>query len=267
MTTTKTTTTTTTSDPLPSYDPNEPARLQENDWDCSVESMEWCLYAWGRTPDDNWIENSMIAAGVVDPAIGLCDASGAGLAAWANDEYGEFGYVASNEPSVTFDAVAGEAGANTHPLALGGRGWYHWTGVRGYSPSGDVLLLANPAPGYAGIDQTLTRDDWARLGPWSMVRLRHPAAEGLVPPFAPEPGPEPGPYPPLDYSEWIDGGKIGSGLLEMMQHDQTLPAQQYSTWLPLGRSPADIEEAYGQNGIRYVWLVSTVNRGFRYWPG
>jgi len=109
---------------VPTYDPNEPARLQENDWDCSVESTEWALYAWGRTPDDDWLEQSMMAAGVVSPAVGLCDASGAGLARWVNTEYGEFGYWAENLNPVSFDQLASEAATLSHPIMAGGRAFF-----------------------------------------------------------------------------------------------------------------------------------------------
>jgi GH25 family lysozyme M1 (1,4-beta-N-acetylmuramidase) len=166
------------SEPVPHYDPNEPAHPQENDWDCSCESTEWALFAYGRTPDDDWIEQSMIAAGVANPAVGLTDASGAGLANWLNVEYGEFGYVSSNEPSVSFDDVAAEAATLKHPLLMGGRAWCHWTGVRGYSAADDLLLLANPANGYQGVYQTMNRSQFASLGSFSMVRLTHPEAEG-----------------------------------------------------------------------------------------
>lgn len=242
---------------LPVYDPTEPPRLQENDWDCSVESTEWGLYAWGRFPDDNWIEDSMIAAGVVDPAVGLCDASGAGLADWVNTEYGEFGYEATNTNPISFDALAQEAATAKHPIMAGGRAFYHWVGVRGYSSTSDQLLLANPAPGWKGVYQTMTRAQFDQLGSFSMVRLTHPEAEGLVPPTAPT-------EPPPDLSVWE--GVVGSGILEMMAQDQTRPAQRVSTWLPLGTSSADIEECYGQNGTRYAWTVSTTNQGFRYRP-
>lgn len=242
-------------DTLPVYDWQEPPRLQENDWDCSCESIEWCLYAWGRAPDDNWIENSMIAAGVVDPAIGCMDKSGAGLAAWLNTEYGEFGYVASNDPSVSFDDVAAEAGLYRHPLAMSGGAWYHWSGVRGYDAASDVIILANPAPGYQGVGQTMNRGQWAALGPWSMVRLTHPAAEGQAPSEPSEPA--------LDYGPWQ--GRVGTGLLEMMQVDGVLPAQSMSTWLPLGSPLADIESCYAESGVLYTWLL-TSNRGYRTLP-
>jgi GH25 family lysozyme M1 (1,4-beta-N-acetylmuramidase) len=452
--------------PLPAYDWTEPPRLQEGDWDCSQESVEWCLWAYSRTPDDSWMEDSMIRAGVIDPAVGCLDSSGAGLADWLNDEYGEYGYVASNQTAVSFDQVAQEAQTRQHPLAIGGAAWYHWSGVRGYDQIMDRLLLANPAPGYKGVYQTMTRSQFAALGGFNMVRLTHPAAEsgsssaGTLPggidvsshqgyvdwsavkgagaafgwtkatggawyknPTAvsnwqgmaaaslqrgayhyafessgqplPGPGPEaeaayfldavtphglargdmlcldieegPGAlgqwalrwckkvesfvgYPPIIYTsrgfaeahgfrdvpelaryglwlaEWsatsmpspvapwthtafwqftdkasvpgcstlVDGnrfngtaeqlplwgkpgvlppedpyapwsGLVGSGLLDMMAADGTLPAQSRSTWLPLGVSPADIEQCAGANGINYVWQLTT-SQGFRYAP-
>lgn len=237
---------------LPVYDPNEPYHPQENDWDCSVESTEWALYSWGRSPADDWIEQSMIDAGVVDPAVGLCDASGAGLAAWVNQEYGEYGHVASNQNPVSFDDLAAEAATLSHPIMAGGRSWYHWTGVRGYDARRGVLLLANPAPGWMGIYQELSRADFERLGSWSMVRLTHPAAEGADPPST-----------EVDYTPWE--GYVGSGLLELMKADDTVPAQAMSTWLPLGAPAADVEQCYGENGTLYSWLLNP-NRGYRHPP-
>lgn len=240
---------------LPVYDPATPHQNQDWDWDCSQESAEFCLRSWGRTPSDDWMEQSLQDQGVVTSQYGLMDASGSGMADWFNREYGEFGYVASSEPSVTFDEVAAEAASMSHPLMIGGRAWCHWVGCKGYS--GDVLLLANSAAGYMGVGQTLSRSQFANLGSFSLVRLTHPEAEGLVPPSHP-------PEPPPDLSAWE--GTVGSGLLAMMAEDQTRPAQRVSTWLPLGTASADIEECYGQNGLRYVWLVSTTNQGFRYRP-
>lgn len=239
---------------LPQYDWTEPARLQEHDWDCSVESIEWCLYAWGRAPDDDWLEQTMIAEGVVSPELGCLDASGAGLAAFVNRHYGEYGYLAENDSDVSFDDVRAEAGATKHPIAVGGRGWYHWSGCRNYDLGTDQIILANPAPGWKGIHQAIGRADWDRLGPWSMVRVTHPAAEGNV-----------DPPPEYDYSFWQEGGKVGSGLIDMMRVDGVYPAQDYSTWLPLGRMPAQIESCYGTNGTEYIWLL-TESRGFRHAP-
>lgn len=243
------------SDGLPVYDAATPPQPQDADYDCSQESAQWCLRAWGRTPDDAWMTQSLIDEGVMTPQYGLMDASGAGMADWFNRHYGgpEDGYVASNEPSITFDEVAAEAGQGSHPVMLGGRAFYHWVGCGGYEPSQDLLLIANSARGYQGVYDSLSRAQWASLGSWSMVRLCHPAAEGEIE------------EPPLDYSWWEQDGKIGEGLLNLMREDHCQPAQDYSQWYPIGRQPAQIEEAFGENGCRYVWLLTT-NVGYRYWP-
>lgn len=246
------------STPYPHYDCDTPYQNQDSDFDCSQESAQWCLRAWGRAPDDGWMTQCLIDEGVMTPEYGLMDASGAGMASWFNRWYGSDGYVASNEPSVSFDDVASEAGTQQHPLMMGGRAWCHWVGVSDFNVASDLLIIKNSANGYLGVYQTLNRTQWANLGPFSMVRLTHPAAEGLVPPPEPEPVP-----PTLDYSPWI--GLIGSGLLDMLRADNVLPAQSSSTWLPLGTSPADVEECIAESGVVYRWLL-TVSRGFRYRP-
>jgi len=243
---------------LPRYDADAPAITQQHDWDCSEESAHWMLCAYGRDPSESWMEASLIETGTVTPAYGLMDASGFGMAAWLNDQYGDFGYLASNDNPVSFDELASEAGSLQHPLMIGGRAFYHWVGLRGYDPGQDILVLANPAPGYRGVYQELTRSQFAALGSFSLVRLTHPEAEDTRPP-SPPPAPPEQPNP----GDW--DGRIGSGLLAMMARDSTYPAQAISTWLPLGQHPASIEEAYAVNGTRYVWLLGP-NQGFRYVP-
>lgn len=241
------------SDPLPRYDAAYPTILQEESFDCSQTSALWSLRAYGRDTDEAWLEAQMIAEGVMTPEYGLMDASGAQLADFLNRHWGEYGYVASNVNPVSFDAALSEAVEARHPLMLGGRAWGHWTACRG--ADGDTLLLANPAPGYGGVWDTMNRSQFAMLGSFSLVRLTHPAAEGDVPPDPPE----------LDYSFWTDGGKVGSGLIAMMRADAVYPAQDWSTWLPLGKNPAQIEECLSEDGTVYRWLL-TVNRGYRYRP-
>lgn len=166
------------------YHPEEPRHIQEEDWDCSQESAEWALWAVGRHPAESWLEPTMVAEGVVNPQVGLTDASGKRLADFLNRHYGEFGYVASNEPSVTFDDLAAEAGR--YPLMIGGRNWGgpgrgHWSGLATYDLFGDVLELRNPALGPTYGQATLTREQFAARGPWSMVRLTHPDLAGTGP--------------------------------------------------------------------------------------
>jgi len=242
---------------LPVYDWTEPSRLQETDADCAVESIEWCMFSWGRTPDDDWLEQSMYAAGVWNPTVGCTDASGQGLASWVNTEYGEFGYVASAQ-STDFNTLADEAATHKHPIAAGGAQFYHWVGVRSYDPQTDTLLLANPAPGWMQVGDVLPRWRFEELGPWHMVRVTHPAAENWV-----EPDPEPIPPDPEPVPPPVTTGAIGSGLLSMMAEDLTEPAQAASMWI--GGPPADVEECYGENGVLYVWLLRT-NAGYRVRP-
>ena len=183
--------------PTVTYNANEPAIAQNDTWSCAPTSLRWAMKAVGRSPQEGWMEPTMIAEGVVSEDKGLLDATGAGLAAFVRRHYAEFGYDANHEPSVSFDAVANEGtgpGVNgkAYPILLGGRGWNHWSGVRGYDPARDVLLLANPAPGYpngTGPQQEMTRAQFAQLGPFSMVRVFHPDLLAVF--DAPEPEPVP----------------------------------------------------------------------------
>jgi hypothetical protein len=244
-------------DPLPTYDPHYPAFAQNDDWSCAPTSARWALWAYGEDSTESWVEGTMLAEGIVTTQYGLMDHTGGQLAEFLQRHYQEYGYASSNSSYVSFDEVAQEAVAGRHPLMMGGQAWCHWSGVRGFD--GTRLVLANPAPGWMQIGQHMSRDEFSRLGKFSLVRLTHPAAEEIVPP---DPGPGPDPNDP--YAAWR--GAIGSGLLEMMAADGTLPAQRASTWLPLGApAPSDIESCNGANGVSYVWQLTT-GQGFRYRP-
>lgn len=163
--------------PKVKYDPNTPAIPQDDDWSCAPTSLRWALKALGRNPGPNYIEDLLVRDGIVTREQGLLDASGAQLAAWIGrtgpEYYGGDGFYGNSEPSVTFDGLARE-GDHAYPLMAGGRGWNHWTGVRGYDPIRDLLLLANPAEGWGGVYQTMSREQFSALGPFSMVRVLHP---------------------------------------------------------------------------------------------
>lgn len=191
--------------PMPSpppytYNRDEPAHPQEDSFDCSQEALEWALYALGRAPQENWLEPTMIAEGVMTPELGLMDASGAGLAAFVVRHYGsgpepENTLKANNEPSITWDWIVHE-GANpdgsshAYPLLIGGRTWGtggHWSGVRDFDPARGVLLLANPADGYTGIGQTMNQEEFEARGPWSAVRIWHDSLFAAPQPEPPVP--------------------------------------------------------------------------------
>lgn len=179
--------------PMPkvTYDRDEPAIAQNDAWSCAPTSTRWALTAVGRHPAEGWMEAQMISDGVVSIAQGLLDASGRQLAAWITKEYGEFGYYANNESrGISFDALAAEfmAPANPYPGLIGGSTWNHWSGLRSYDPQRGVLLLANPAEGWHGVGQTMSRQQFAALGPFSLVRVLHDdlmAATPVPPPADP----------------------------------------------------------------------------------
>lgn len=183
------------------YNALEPAHPQNKSFDCSQESLEWAMFALGRTPDDTLMTQAMIDQGVMSENDGLLDATGAGLAKFVGDYWGEFGFYANNEPYVTFNFVAAE-GDHAYPLLIGGRSWNHWSGVRGYDAQNDLLLLANPSDGHHGVHQTMDRNQFAAQGNFSMVRVLHPdLLEPAAPPAPPappveEPKPDPVPTPP-----------------------------------------------------------------------
>lgn len=150
-----------------SWDWHYPVELQDVPWDCDAASLTWALNAYGfRTSE------ATVVAGLgpsrITPAYGLMDASGAGVVAYL----AELGIPAMNNPEASWSDIWGAAGYQ--PMIIGGREWCHWTGVRmgsdayGAGPS-DLILLANPAPGYYSIDQVLTDDQFPMLGPFSAV--------------------------------------------------------------------------------------------------
>jgi hypothetical protein len=144
-----------------------PVELQDVPWDCAAASLTWCLNTVGR----NVSEESVVAGlgpARISPALGLLDASGAGLVEYL----GELGIGAENNPSASFDDVLAAAGYQ--PMLMGGREWCHWVGVRIGSPyfasiNDRMLALANPAPGWMGIDQVLNWYDFDQLGAFSAV--------------------------------------------------------------------------------------------------
>lgn len=148
------------------FDPSTPTELQRQDFSCSIRSATWVLKSLHVDIDAGTLEDEMVPS-IVSRDLGLLDARGYGLAETFKRHLDPqwHGRIRVYE-SLTWDDMQWRATGG--PMALGGRGWNHWTAVRGINPDGS-LNLANPAPGWKGIDQRLTRADWDRLGPWSGV--------------------------------------------------------------------------------------------------
>jgi hypothetical protein len=189
--------------PLVVYVPSEPPHPQDADYDCSQESTEWALWSVGRRPSDHWLTTTMIDEGVMSPSLGLTDASGNGLAAFLNRHYGADGFVATAAPC-SYDDLARDAGR--YPMMIGGRAWGaggHWSGLRAFDATRSVLLLANPAAGYVGINQEMTRDQFGRLGAFSAVHLTHPDLVTTIVDPTPIPPPCPVLPPPAELTEQL----------------------------------------------------------------
>lgn len=149
------------------WDWRSPVELQDYPWDCAAASTAWALQAAGLP----YTEDQVIAGlgpSRISPEYGLLDASGAGLVQWL----GEIGVTAQNNAQASYSDVVAAAGFQ--PMVIGGRAWYHWVGVRMGSiaaglPSVVGLALANPAPGWMNIQQTLNSYQFEKLGPFSAV--------------------------------------------------------------------------------------------------
>lgn len=179
--------------PMPvTFDPNTPPIPQDDPWSCAPTSTRWAMTALGRHPGPTYIEDLMLRDGIVTQADGLLDATGGQLAAWIGkpgpEYYGDDGFYGNNEPLVSFDWCALE-GDHAYPLLIGGRRWGHWSALRGFDAANGLLLLANPAPNWMGVGQTMDRSTFDALGPFSAVRVLHPdlLAPAPVPPLPPTP--------------------------------------------------------------------------------
>jgi hypothetical protein len=114
---------------------------------------------WGWTePNVAW---EFVRLGIATPQLGLLDGTGVGIVRWLEMQP----YSASSQRAVWDDVLQLLTDC---PLIMGSSRWYHWVGVREVGSAGN-LLLANPAPGWAGIYQTMTRDQFETFGDFYAV--------------------------------------------------------------------------------------------------
>lgn len=156
----------------PTFDPNTPAQFQPNGWACSVFSATMALASVGI--DMRWqdvrAELGPAVSDVREPQ-GLQDARGPALVSLFQGH----GFAADAIPwnrgnGASWDDVLERAGRM--PVLLGGRNWNHWTFVRGVE--GGMLSLGNPARNHMGVDQLMSREQFGRLGVWTMVWIDLP---------------------------------------------------------------------------------------------
>ena len=153
------------------FDPNTDQPGQYYDWTCSGCSLDWLLRAYGSgfNPYDIYDSRQQTIEAIgypnnINPTYGLMDGSGAQLQRVLRERAG----LESAQGWLTFDEAYAIYNQGRGGMCSGGA-WYHWVGIRGVD--GDTIWVANSAPGYKSIWSNLTRDDWARLGPFSCVAV------------------------------------------------------------------------------------------------
>ena len=137
---------------------------QVYDWTCSACALDWVLRA-AQLDANSTREQAVLAIGYpenISADIGLHDANGSALQA-VYEDYGQ----ETAQSWLDFDTVYDLAQGTTGQMS--GAEWYHWVAIRGVQ--GSNLWVANSAPGYMGIWDTLSRADFQRLGPFSVVWL------------------------------------------------------------------------------------------------
>lgn len=139
------------------------------DWTCSACSLEWLKRATYLVATDDIYgsrETTVYEIGYpnnINPQVGLMDASGWALRTVLSDIYGRD----SQQDWLDFDTAY--AIAQKTPGMMSGAAWYHWVGIRGVD--GDSIAVANSAPGYKGVYNTLSRSQFNALGGFSVVWL------------------------------------------------------------------------------------------------
>ena len=143
---------------------------QYYDWTCAACSTEWVTRATGYPYGDDIYANREATVhdigypNNINGKIGLVDGSGAQLQRVIKEQTGR---ESDQAFGLSFDHVYNLAQA-TQGL-MSGDAWYHWVALRGVQ--GNAIWIANSAPGYKGIYDNLSREDYARLGGFSVVWL------------------------------------------------------------------------------------------------
>lgn len=134
---------------------------QAQSWTCSACSLAWVLGATGTatiTPDQ--AVNVIGYPNCINPTYG-CMSSQCLI-----DAYAQYGLHAVEE-WVSFDqayAICSEHTGQINPTSM-----YHFMAIRGVD--GANLWVANSAPGYDGVWDTLTRTQFNNLGPTKVIYL------------------------------------------------------------------------------------------------
>ena len=139
---------------------------QQANWTCSACSLDWVMRATELEPGYNRVRaiNEIGYPEQINPTYGLTNVDGPGQALM--DVYSSYD-IPNRQGWLSFDQTYELA--QSHTGQLSGSAWYHWVAIRGVQ--GSNLWIANSAPGYQGVYDVLSRYDFDRLGPFSVVIL------------------------------------------------------------------------------------------------
>lgn len=137
---------------------------QQADWTCSACSLAWLNRALSIDhATEEWTAVEYIGTPQnINSTYGLMDGSGTRLVQCLREQ----GAPAFNG---WLDWEYVHKLAQAMPLLLGGQGWYHWVGVCG--TGSEYLVLANSAPGWMGVYDTLDVNQFELLGPFAVVAV------------------------------------------------------------------------------------------------
>jgi hypothetical protein len=137
---------------------------QAYSWNCSACALSWVLRATGLEPGST-PDSCLHQIGFpqnCNSNYGLMDGTGKQLRR-VLEEHGQ----PSETEYMSFGDVV-DLVQHTTGLMSGGE-WYHYVSLRG--TQGSNLWIANSAPGYRGVWDVLTPDDFRRLGPMNVTWL------------------------------------------------------------------------------------------------
>ncbi len=154
------------------YVPTTAPVRQTDSWSCSIASAAWMLHSIGLGESYLNLEGLAVAAGLVSEQDGLEVGSGGLLADWLGAHYG---LSTDHQFPISWDWLLAHAGMQ--PIAIGSGSLYHWVAVS--DAVGETLLLANPAPGYKGLWDTMTEAQFNAWAPWACVWIAVEKAEDM----------------------------------------------------------------------------------------
>jgi len=139
---------------------------QAYSWTCSVCSTTWVLQATATAFQDADIYDARYAVGE-EMGYPSCvnETYGCMSQECVVDELAAHGLIA-RQAWCTFDQAYAIARTNTG--TINPQGMYHFMAIRGANPDGSIAV-ANSAPGYCGVYDSLTRERFNALGPVSVI--------------------------------------------------------------------------------------------------